>query len=73
MIWFGQELLKLEEGSITFHTLPGDPTASYQGVSYMLVDRDAMLTLINETINPFVKDITAENVNISHLRSNRGP
>ncbi|MDR2670546.1 MAG: LCP family protein [Oscillospiraceae bacterium] len=71
MVWFGQELLKLEEDSITFYTLPGDATASYLGTSYLLVDRDAALALINETINPFTKDITAENVNISRLRGSR--
>ncbi|MDR1158554.1 MAG: LCP family protein [Oscillospiraceae bacterium] len=70
MIWFGQELLKLEEDSITFYTLPGDPRAFYQGVNYVLVYRDEALKLINETINPFTKDIAAENVNISRLRSN---
>ncbi|MDR0380833.1 MAG: LCP family protein, partial [Oscillospiraceae bacterium] len=72
MIWFGQELLKLEEDSITFHTLPGDATASYRGLSYLVVDRDEALALINGTINPFTKDITAENVNISRLRGGRG-
>jgi LCP family protein required for cell wall assembly len=68
MIWFGQELMKLEEGSITFHTLPGDPYAYYRGVNYVLIDRDAALKLVNEVINPFIKQITEENVNISHLR-----
>jgi LCP family protein required for cell wall assembly len=68
MIWFGQEIMKLEGDSITFHTLPGDPYAYYRDVNYVLVDRDAALKLINETINPFTKQITEENVNISHLR-----
>jgi anionic cell wall polymer biosynthesis LytR-Cps2A-Psr (LCP) family protein len=68
MIWFGQELMKLEDGSVAFHTLPGDPNAYYRDLNYVLVYRDEALKLINETVNPFTKQITEENVNISHLR-----
>ncbi|MDR1158555.1 MAG: LCP family protein [Oscillospiraceae bacterium] len=68
MIWFGQELMKLEDGSIAFHTLPGDPGAYYRDVNYVLIYRDEALKLINETVNPFTKQITKENVNINHLR-----
>jgi LCP family protein required for cell wall assembly len=68
MIWFGQELMKLEGGDIVFHTLPGDPYAYYRSLNYVLVYRDEALKLINGTINPFTKQITEENVNISHLR-----
>jgi anionic cell wall polymer biosynthesis LytR-Cps2A-Psr (LCP) family protein len=67
MIWFGQQLLSLNSDSITFHMLPGNTNASYKGQSYVLVYRDAALKLINETINPYIKPIVEENVNISHL------
>lgn len=68
MIWFGKEIMKLGEGSVSFHTLPGDTNASYQKQSYVIVDTAEALALINETINPYIKPITEENVNHSSLR-----
>jgi len=68
MTWLGKEIMKLDSDSITFHTLPGDPYASYKGLSYYLVYRDEMLALVNEYINPFAEPITEDKVNISALR-----
>ncbi len=70
MAWIGQQIMKLEEDSIKFHTLPGDPSAYYKRANYFLVDRTRAIELINETINPFTVPITKDNVNISHLRDN---
>ncbi|MDR3207761.1 MAG: LCP family protein [Oscillospiraceae bacterium] len=70
MAWFGLELMKLDEGAISFHTLPGDASAYYKGQNYVLVDQTEALKLINETINPFTTPITADHINISQLRDN---
>lgn len=55
MLWFAEKLLGVSSENINFHTLP--TKTSGQGW-YENVDADAALALINETVNPFKKDIT---------------
>ncbi len=71
MVWFGQEIMKLEDGAVNFYTLPGNPDGWYKGANYVLVDRDAALELINDKISPFTAEITKEHVNISSLNDRK--
>ena len=63
-----QYMLLLYINMINFHMLPGDPYAMYRGESYVLVDAEEALKIINEFINPFTSPITEENIDIIHLR-----
>jgi LCP family protein required for cell wall assembly len=59
-LWFANQLRGTE---IHFYTLPTGGTSGAPGW-YELPDRDAILELINSTVNPFTQDITAEMVSI---------
>ena len=63
MLWFGGQLANLREMTLSTHTIPTTGTSGSPGW-YELPDRDGILELINETISPFVGEITAEMVNI---------
>ena len=66
MIWFGERALGLGKDSIRFHNLPGDYTGTmwsptyrnYQ--SYVFVNSSALRELVNQFMNPYLEDITAE-------------
>ena len=60
MLWFAMELMKLDAENIHFATLPVNPKENPQ--SYVYVKPAEALTMINEMINPFLEDITAQNV-----------
>ena len=66
MIWFGERALGLGKDSIRFHNLPGDYTGTmwsptyrnYQ--AYVFVNSSALRELVNQFMNPYLEDITAE-------------
>ena len=68
VIWFGQEMLKMDAENITFTTLPGDYGDSvYQGgsdVSYVTIFVNDWLEIINSKLNPYDRDITASDLSI---------
>ena len=66
--WLGAHIFDMERDKIRFHMLAGDPYAMYKGQSYVLVDAEESLKIINEFINPFTSPITEENIDIIHLR-----
>ncbi len=70
MIWFGQEVMKLQEEDISFYSLPVDIGAKYHKEDYALVREQEALTLINETINPCLRDRTADDLDIIRLKGN---
>lgn len=64
--YFAQEFLKLSADDITFQTLPYTVPANgtIRGGSYLVIDLDAWLDMINEYINPHYQQITQEDVDI---------
>lgn len=65
LVWLGNEALNMGGmDAISFHTLPGDGTGWYKGASVYTLDPDAVLELVNASLNPYVDDITAEDMNI---------
>ncbi len=70
MLWFGNQMMKLESENITFYTLPVDIGAHYKDIDYALVRKDEAVALINETINPYIKDILADDLEIARVRDN---
>ena len=65
LVWLGNEALSMGGmDAISFHTLPGDGTGWYKGASVYTLDPDAVLELVNSALNPYVDDISAEDMNI---------
>ena len=63
--------MNLKEGDITFITLPENYNDSVKGLSYCTIKLDEWLEVINEYINPFNVEITAENLNVITRDPNR--
>lgn len=63
MLWFAGQLNQLRGATISTYTLPTRGTSGAPGW-YELPDRDAILELINRTVNPFSEEITEEMVSI---------
>jgi anionic cell wall polymer biosynthesis LytR-Cps2A-Psr (LCP) family protein len=58
LLWIAQEALGVDtEEGIHFYTL-SEKSSMYQGLSYVFVDENEALELINSTINPYTTDIT---------------
>lgn len=65
LVWLGNEALSMGGmDAISFATLPGDGTGYYKGMSVYALDAEALLTLVNEKLNPYAADITAEDMNV---------
>ena len=65
LVWLGNEALNMGGmDAISFHTLPGDGTGWYKGASVYTLDPDAVLELVNNALNPYAEDISAEDMNI---------
>ena len=61
LAWFGTQALSIGTENITFSTLPGawsDARALY------LLDAEEVLTLVNESLNPYILDRVAEDLQI---------
>lgn len=58
-----REFLMLDEENIHFYTLPGEGVY-IRGGSYYQVKLDEWTEMINENINPYYDQITAENLNV---------
>lgn len=62
--FYVREFLKLDMDKIQFMTLPGNTNASINGGSFVVVDVEEWLAMVNEYLNPFKVDVTEENVSI---------
>ena len=63
LIWFGKEFMKLDADSISFQTMPGK-SETILGLSYVTINVDEWLELVNEQMNPFSAEITTDGVSI---------
>ena len=59
LAWLGKAAVEMGAGSIAFSTLP----SSWKS-PYMYLDREAVLTLVNTYLNPYVEARTMEDLNI---------
>ena len=64
IIYFAKEFLKLSKDDVKFMTMPKYSTGSVFGYSYVFTDIDAWLKMVNESINPWTTEVTANNVDI---------
>ena len=66
--FFAQEFLKLSSDDITFHEMPHTkPENSYgtiYGISYLIIDLEPWLALVNEHLNPYYQEVTEKDVDI---------
>lgn len=66
--FFVREFLQMDKENIRFHTLPGTGI-SIRGGSYLEVDIDEWVGIVNDYLNPYHRIITADNLNI--LQANK--
>ena len=59
LAWLGKEAISMGTDAINFSTLPGEWRSPY-----IYLDPDAVLTLVNEHLNPYVEDRVPEDLNI---------
>jgi len=64
MAWFARQFLACKSDDVRFHTLPYATGCYINGVSYVSVDLEGWLTLVNESLNPYTDAVTAANVDI---------
>ena len=61
LAWFGEKALLMGLDNISFTTLPGEWSGRR---SLYMLDGEAVLALVNEALNPYELDRTAEDLNI---------
>ena len=64
MAFFARQFLKCSMSDINFHTAPYSNTCLLNGISYVSLDVDAWLEMVNDFVNPFKEPVTTANVNI---------
>ena len=69
LIWLGQQALGMDMENVHFFTLPGNYAASYHGVSYVLPDLDELVEAVNTYLNPYLDDVTREDVDVMSITS----
>ncbi len=69
VMYYVQEFLKMQDEDIVFSTIPADYGGEVNGMSYVIIYLDAWLTEINDYLNPYTTDITAENVDVIYRNS----
>jgi anionic cell wall polymer biosynthesis LytR-Cps2A-Psr (LCP) family protein len=65
MVWFGEQLneIRLSGNALEAFTLPTTGTSGSPGW-YELLDEEAIIELVNRTVNPFLRDIDADDLDI---------
>ena len=67
LAWFGQQAIGMSaEQDIRFHTMPYTPYT--RNTAYVLPVVDEMLAILNDGMNPYKKEITADDVEVLQLK-----
>ncbi len=69
LVWMGEIALGAGMDNIRFYTLPGDGSGYYKKVSYYILYPDQVLTLVNDSFNPYHEPLTMENLHILSPKS----
>ena len=59
LAWLGKEAISIGGDNISFSTLPGEWKSPY-----IYLDQEAVLTLVNDYLNPYVEDRLPEDLQI---------
>lgn len=62
--FFARQFLQCKSENIHFYTLPGNYGDSVKGLSYVSINIDEWLQMVNDYLNPYDQDVTQSNVNI---------
>jgi len=62
--WFIRQFLACSMEDVTFQTMPWSVGCTINGISFVSVDPEAWLAMINEKLNPFTSDITSAELNL---------
>lgn len=62
--FFARQFLQCKSEDIHFYTLPGNYGDSVKGLSYVSINIEEWLQMVNDCLNPYDKDVTEANVNI---------
>jgi len=64
LAWFARQFLACKMDDIHFYTLPYSTAPYINGISYVSVDQNAWLEMVNSCLNPYVEPVTAANMNL---------
>lgn len=64
MAFFARQFLKCSGDSINFHEMPWSNFNFINGVSYVTIDPEGWLDVINEYLNPYSEDVKMQNLSI---------
>ncbi len=65
LLWFGDQFLHMDTDTIYMETLPyANASYMYNGRSYLTLDPEGTLEIINEHLNPYTEDLTLDQMNI---------
>lgn len=62
--FFARQFLLCKSEDIHFYTLPGNYGDSVKGLSYVSINIEEWLQMVNDCLNPYDQDVTEANVNI---------
>ena len=62
--WFARQFLLCDSDNVNFKTMPWSTGCMINGTSYVSIDLNAWLSMVNECLNPYLEPVTAANVNI---------
>jgi LCP family protein required for cell wall assembly len=64
IIWYATEFLKLDAENVHMDILPANYYREIGGLSYVSINIDEWLEVLNAHLNPYTQEITVENLNI---------
>lgn len=64
MAFFARQFLMCTSENINFHTAPIGASCTINNISYVSLDVESWLDMVNECLNPYNEPVTAANVNI---------
>jgi len=68
MQWFARQVMQLDpEKDFTVQTLPYSGFGDYQGHNYVYLSAKEVISLVNRTINPYISDLTEQDIKIIRL------
>ena len=62
--WFARQFLLCSVENIHFHTMPYSNACMINGTSFVSINQDAWLELVNSALNPYTEPVTSANVNL---------
>ena len=62
--WFARQFLICSMKNISFQTMPWSEGCAINGISYVSVDVNAWLDMVNEKLNPYTEPVTVGNMNL---------